>query len=268
MEARGLAHDVMLYAFLLDADPSGCALVEQARRRLDLKLGPAPEQHADITLELFLQLSPEVDGRGLRQLYDEIELPLTSVLARMERTGIRIDGGELKRLSGMMETEISRLTAEIHTLAGKPFNISSPQQLGRVLFEDLKLPAPKQSKGKALSTAADVLDELAGEHEIVRKVLEYRQLSKLKGTYVDALPALIDPATGRLHTSFNQAGAARGGSRPPPRTCRLFPSAPRWAARSAPPSCRARDGSCWWPTIRRSSCACWPTCRSEERRGG
>src|ERR1035438_1697926 len=210
IEARGFLHDVMLYAFLLDADPGGCALQEQARRRLDLKLGPAPEQHADITLELFHQLSPMVDSRGLRKLYDEIELPLTRVLARMERTGIRIDPVELKRLSGMMETEISRLTAQIHTLAGKPFNISSPQQLGRVLFDDLKLPAPKAAKGKAVSTAADVLDELAGEHEIVRHVLEYRQLAKLKGTYVDALPLLIDAATGRLHTSFNQAGAATG----------------------------------------------------------
>ena len=210
IEARGFDHDVMLYAFLLEADVSGCALESQARRRMDLKLGSAPEQHADITLELYQQISPAVDGRGLRKLYDEIELPLTRVLARMERTGIRIDGSELKRLSGMLETEISRLTAEIHALAGKPFNISSPQQLGRVLFEDLKLPGPKASRGKAISTAADVLDELAAEHEIVRKVLEYRQLTKLKGTYVDALPALIDPATGRLHTSFNQAGAATG----------------------------------------------------------
>ena len=110
-----------------------------------------------------------------------------------------------------METEIARLTAEIHALAGKPFNISSPQQLGKVLFEDLKLPAPvKYGKGKTISTAADVLDELAADHEIVRKVLEYRQLTKLKGTYVDALPALIDPGTGRVHTSFNQAGAATG----------------------------------------------------------
>src|ERR1019366_5525306 len=103
------------------------------------------------------------------------------------------------------ETEISRLTAEIHTLAGKPFNISSPQQLGRVLFEDLKLPAPKQAKGKAISTAADVLDELAAGHEIVRKVLEYRQLTKLKGTYVDALPALTNASNRRLYTSCNQA---------------------------------------------------------------
>ncbi len=210
IEARGFDHDVMLYAFLLEADVSGCGLEAQARRRMDLKLGSAPEQHADITLELFQQLLPAVEGRGLRKLYCEIELPLTRVLARMERTGIRIDGIELKRLSALMETEISRLTAEVHTLAGRPFNISSPQQLGRVLFEEMKLPGPKASRGKAISTAADVLDELAAEHEIVRKVLEYRQLTKLKGTYVDALPALIEPATGRLHTSFNQAGAATG----------------------------------------------------------
>ncbi len=211
IEGRGFLHDVMLYGFLLDAEPSGCSLENQAHRRLDLKLGAAPEQHADITLEVYQQLAPAIDGRAFRKLYEEIELPLTGVLARMERTGIRIDGGELKRLSGLMETEISRLTGEIHALAGKPFNISSPQQLGKILFEDLRLPAPsKYGKGKVISTAADVLDELAAEHEIVRKVLEYRQLTKLKGTYVDALPALIERATGRLHTSFNQAGAATG----------------------------------------------------------
>jgi DNA polymerase-1 len=211
IEGRGFEHDVMLYAFLLDADPGACPLEEQARRSLDLKLGPSPEQHADIMLELWQQLAPAVESRGLTNLYTSIELPLARVLARMERTGVRIDWRELKRLSDLMEGEISRLTAEIHGLAGKAFNISSPQQLGRVLFEDLKLPAPARSgKGKPVSTAADVLDELAADHEIVRKVLEYRQLTKLKGTYVDALPALIDPRTARLHTSFNQTGAATG----------------------------------------------------------
>ena len=211
IEARGFEHDVMLYAFLLDADPASCGLDELAHRRLDLKLGAAPEQHADYALELYEDLSREVDARGLRGLYQTVELPLAGVLARMELTGILIDSRELKRLSGLMETEIARLTADIHQMAGKPFNISSPQQLGRVLFEDLKLPAPvKYGKGKTISTAADVLDDLAEEHEVVRKVLEYRQLTKLKGTYVDALPALLDPRTGRLHTSFNQAGAATG----------------------------------------------------------
>jgi len=211
IQGAGFEHDIMLYAFLLDADPSGCALDEQARRRLDLKLGGGPEQHADITLEICEQLWPAVAERGFEKLYAEIELPLARVLARMERAGVLIDRTELERLSGLMEGEIARLTGEIHALAGKPFNISSPQQLGRILFEDLKLPAPvKYGKGKTISTAADVLDELAGDHEIVRKVLEYRQLTKLKGTYVDALPALIDPETGRLHTSFNQTGAATG----------------------------------------------------------
>ena len=207
----GFGHDIMLYAFLLDADPSGCPLDEQARRRLDLKLGGGPEQYADIALEIFALLHPAVVERGLEKLYQEIELPLAGVLARMERIGVRIDPVELARLSELMERDITRLTAEIHELAGKPFNISSPQQLGRILFEDLHLPAPvKYGKGKTISTAADVLEELAADHEIVRKVLEYRQLTKLKGTYVDALPALIDRRTGRLHTSFNQAGAATG----------------------------------------------------------
>ena len=211
IEARGFEHDIMLYEFLLDADPGACTLDELAHRRLDLKLGAAPEQHADYALEMYEDLSREVDARGLRSLYQTVELPLAGVLARMEQTGILIDSSELKRLSELMETEIARLTADIHQMAGKPFNISSPQQLGRVLFEDLKLPAPvKYGKGKVISTAADVLDELAEEHEIVRKVLEYRQLTKLKGTYVDALPALLDPHTGRLHTSFNQTGAATG----------------------------------------------------------
>jgi DNA polymerase-1 len=211
VEARGFAHDVMLYAFLLDADPGSCTLNELAHRRLDLKLGAAPEQHADYALELFENLSQEIDTRGLRKIYETIELPLANVLARVEMTGVLIDSNELKRLSDLMETEIARLTGEIHAMAGKPFNISSPQQLGRVLFEELKLPAPvKYGKGKTISTAADVLEDLAEEHEIVRKVLEYRQLTKLKGTYVDALPALIDPRTGRLHTSFNQTGAATG----------------------------------------------------------
>ena len=110
-----------------------------------------------------------------------------------------------------MDDDIQRLSAEIYELAGKPFNINSPQQLGKILFEDLNLPAPvKYGKGKTISTAADVLEGLAAEHEIARKVLEYRQLAKLKGTYVDALPALIDPKTGRVHTTFNQTGAATG----------------------------------------------------------
>ena len=115
----GFEHDVMLYAFLLDADPGGVTLEAQAQRRLDLKLGASPEQHADISLELWQQLAPAIESRGLGDLYRNIELPLARVLARMERTGIRIDSTELKRLSGLMESEIGRLTASIHAQIGR-----------------------------------------------------------------------------------------------------------------------------------------------------
>ena len=211
IEPRGFGEDVMLYAFLLNADPAGCALETLARRHLDRKLEAAPEHQADCILELAEALRRDIDARGFRELYLTIDLPLAPVLARMELTGIRINPAELRRLSKLMDTAIQRLTAEIHTLAGKPFNINSPQQLGKILFEDLGLRTPvRHGKGKTISTAADVLEELAPEHDIVRKVLEYRQLAKLKGTYVDALPELVNPQTGRLHTSLNQTGAATG----------------------------------------------------------
>ncbi len=207
----GVRDDLMLYAFLLTAEPSACGLDAIVRRFLDRELEPTVEHRADCILEAAAILRRRVDEEGLRELYETIDLPLAPVLAQMEQTGVRIDPGELSRLSSLMETEIARLTTEIHALAGRPFNINSPQQLGKVLFEELGLPAPtRYGKGKTISTAADVLEELAPEHEIVRKVLEYRQLAKLKGTYVDALPALINPRTGRLHTSFNQTGAATG----------------------------------------------------------
>lgn len=211
IEARGFTEDVMLYAFLLNAEPGGCSIEVIVRRYMDLKVEPAAEHQADCILGAAEKLRQEVDARGFRELYEKIDLPLVPVLARMERTGIRINPAELERLSGLMEGEIQRLTEEIYVLAGKPFNINSPQQLGKVLFEDLRLPAPvRYGRGRTISTAADVLEELAPDHEIVRKVLDYRQLAKLKGTYVDALPALINPRTGRVHTSFNQAGAATG----------------------------------------------------------
>ena len=211
VEARGFRHDVMLYAFLLCADPSACSPSVLAERYLDRKLGAAAEQHADLAVTLAERLAPEIDQQGLREIYESIDLPLAGVLARMEQIGIRVDPAQLGLLSSRLDTDIQRLSAEIYELAGKPFNINSPAQLGKILFEDLNLPAPvKYGKGKTISTAADVLEGLAAEHEIARKVLEYRQLSKLKGTYIDALPELIDPRTGRLHTTFNQTGAATG----------------------------------------------------------
>ena len=211
IEAQGFQHDVMLYAFLLCADPAGCSPEILAERYLDRKLGPAAEQHADLAFTLAERLVSEIDQQGFREIYETLDLPLASVLARMEQIGIRIEPRQLSILSERLDADIQRLSSEIYQLAGKPFNINSPAQLGKILFEDLNLPAPvKYGKGKTISTAADVLEGLAAEHEIARKVLEYRQLAKLKGTYVDALPELIDPKTGRLHTTFNQAGAATG----------------------------------------------------------
>ncbi len=160
---------------------------------------------------MYHKLRPEIESLGLVDLYETIDLPLTRVLADMEQAGVRVDPDQLKVLSIRMEEEIARLSGEIYELAGKTFNVNSPQQLGKVLFEDLKLPAPiKYGKGKMISTAADILETLAEEYPIARKVLEYRQLAKLKGTYVDALPALIDPVSHRVHTTFNQTGAATG----------------------------------------------------------
>jgi DNA polymerase-1 len=209
-ECPQLQHDVMLYAFLLHADPAGCDLPYLSEKYLGRALGADPAAQSDAVLQLFEKFRPEVEAAGLADLYERIDRPLIRVLAAMETGGMRVDTAQLRVLSGRMEAEIGRLTSEIHSLAGTSFNINSPQQLGKVLFEDLNLPAPGKGGKKAISTAADVLEELAGEYPIANKVLEYRQLSKLKGTYVDALPLLMDPDSGRIHTTFNQTGAATG----------------------------------------------------------
>ena len=209
--AAGFTEDPSLYAFLLDADPAGCSLEAMVERRLELRPGPRSDERALFVYELAERLRPEVERRNLMPLFRDMDLPLAAVLARMERNGIRVDSVELDRLSGLMDTEIRRLTIEIHQLAGHEFNIASPQQLSRILFEEMGLVPPgRPVKGKAVSTAADVLEALAAENPIAGKVLEYRQLTKLKGTYVDALPQLLDTDTGRLHTTFNQCGAATG----------------------------------------------------------
>jgi DNA polymerase-1 len=207
----GVRHDTRLYSYLLEPTRSDYSLAECALRRYGCKLDSGAAQAADYTLRLAEALIPEIDAAGLREVYEKIELPLSPVLIRMERAGVGIDREALQRLAADLEARLQEVTAEIYRLAGKPFNINSPQQLGKVLFEDLKLPAAgRSSKTKAFSTAAAILEELAAEHEIVRLVLDYRQLAKLKGTYVDALPMLIDPATGRLHTTFDQCGSATG----------------------------------------------------------
>jgi DNA polymerase-1 len=206
-----LPHDTFLYAFLLSADPAHVDVAALTEHHLAQTFSPDPAAQADAIRCLFNKLRPQVEAAGLVELYETIDLPMTRVLARMEALGIRIDPEQLGQMSAHMEAELTRLTEDVFSLAGKPFNINSPQQLGQVLFEDLKLPATvKTGKGKVFSTAAEVLEELAIDHPIAAKVLEFRQIAKLKGTYADALPVLIDPATGRVHTTFNQAGAATG----------------------------------------------------------
>src|SRR5262249_13427917 len=144
-------------------------------------------------------------------LYREVEVPLAEVLAEMELAGIRLDVAALRALSAEFAATLERLMSEIHALAGGEFDINSPPQLRAVLFDKLGVSSRGVPRGKTgLSTDVDVLSRLAEQHPLPAKILEYRALSKLASTYVDALPALVDPTSGRLHTSFNQTVAATG----------------------------------------------------------
>jgi DNA polymerase-1 len=210
LDLVGLRDDTMLYGFLLTADPGACGLDALCNRFLRRPQGASVEEQASLIWRLGAQLRDEIDTRGFRRLYEDIDLPLVPVLARMERNGVRVDPSALRAISGQLEAEIERLSTEIQGMAGHPFNVNSPQQLGKVLFEEMKLQVPGKGKSKQTSTAADVLEALAEEHEIAARAIEYRTFAKLKNTYVDALPLLVRQDTGRLHTSFNQAGSATG----------------------------------------------------------
>jgi len=208
---QGVQHDPMLYSYLLDPTYSSHRLADVALRRFNLKLSGTLPEAADITGRLATTLRSEVEDAGLLKLYEEIDLPLVPVLARMEHAGVKIDRVALAEMSSRLEREIDAKAKDIYQRSGSEFNISSPKQLGDVLFNKLNLPKPvKYGKGKTISTAVDVLEGLADEHDVPRLVLEYRQLTKLKSTYVDALPALLNPASGRLHTTFGQTGTATG----------------------------------------------------------
>jgi DNA polymerase-1 len=167
-------------------------------------------EDADITLQLKEKLAPEVIANNAQSLFQDLELPLIDVLSDMEIAGIKINEGFLNDYSKELETELVQLEKDIIALAGMSFNISSPKQLGEVLFDHLKLdPKAKKTKTGQYQTGEDVLLGL-GEHEIIQKILLVRQFQKLKSTYVDALPTMINKLTGRVHTSFNQAVAATG----------------------------------------------------------
>ena len=231
----GLDIDTLLASYLVDATRSGHNLGDLALEQVGYKAialeevvgkGAKAVSPADVPVDalfeyageqsdLGLQVADRLRGQlvsdGLEPLYRDLELPLLPVLADLERAGVRLDIDSLAAQSATMEAQLSALQAEIHALAGEPFNINSPRQLSGILFEKLQLPSRKRTgKTKAASTSVDVLEELALVHDLPRKVLEWRSLAKLKGTYVDALPQLVNPETGRLHTSFNQAVAATG----------------------------------------------------------
>ena len=168
-------------------------------------------EDADITLQLKLKLEPELHNRNVYNIFDKLEMPLVSVLSDIEQEGVRVDTGFLKDYSKELNRQSLDIQTRIFELAGEEFNISSPMQVGKILFEKLKLiDKPKTTKTGQYQTDEETLLSLSGEHEIVQRILDFRQLQKLKGTYVDALPMLVNHRTGRVHTSFNQAVAATG----------------------------------------------------------
>ena len=168
-------------------------------------------EDADVTLKLRNILEPKLREEGVYDLFHDIEMPLMPVLAYMERNGVRIDAEALAEASRLYTAQMQQLEEDIHRLAGEPFNISSPRQVGEVLFDKLKIVGkPKKTKTGQYVTSEDVLESLRSKHEIVEKILEYRGLKKLLSTYIDALPKLVNPRTGHIHTSFNQTITSTG----------------------------------------------------------
>ena len=231
IEIDNLSFDTMIAAYLLGEKSLG--LKALAFNRLGIEMTPitnligkgAKQQtfdnvaitdavsyacaDADMTLRLAHIFENELKEQGLWKLFNEVEMPLVPILREMECAGIALDTDSLGAMSRSLGERMGAIEAEIYQLAGQQFNINSPQQMGMVLFEKLGLPSGRKTKS-GYSTDASILEGLRGVHPVVDLVLEYRQLSKLKSTYVDALPALINPKTGRVHTSFNQAATTTG----------------------------------------------------------
>ena len=206
----GIRHATMLYSYLLRPTTAKHEFAEVVLRHLNRTLSGAPGERADFLLRLAPVLREEVEKLGLLEVYEKIDLPLAPVLARMEAAGVRVDPAELDRISTKTTEEIARIEKSIFELVGFEFNVGSPQQLAEVLFDKLNLQPPRRSRAKSRSTAADVLEELATEHALPKKVIEFRELTKLKSNYADVLPRLIHPGSGRLHTRFSQTGAVTG----------------------------------------------------------
>ncbi len=241
VEMRGVAFDTMIAAYLLGegggesfrAGAGSLGLKWLASKRLDVEMTPITDligkgakqitmadvsvdraapyacADADMTGRLRALLEPELKEQGLWLLFSEMEMPLVPVLARMEQAGVAVDAGALREMSQGLGEQVARLEQEAYDSVGHEFNLGSPQQLSRVLFEELGLPKTRRTK-QGYTTDANALEGLRGAHAVIDLLLEWRQLSKLKSTYVDALPALVHPKTGRIHSNFNQTVAATG----------------------------------------------------------
>jgi DNA polymerase-1 len=212
--ARGAAaptyEDTAVAAYLVNPARTSYRLPEVGAELLGEAIGPAgPGEQAALVGRLWERLPAVLEEAGLRALYEDLERPLVAVLARMERWGIRVAPERLREFSKELERSLDVATREIWALAGEEFAIASPRQLARILFEKLALPPVRRTK-TGFSTDADVLAELAVSHPLPARILEHRTLHKLKSTYADVLPGLIDPGTGRIHASFNQLVAATG----------------------------------------------------------
>jgi DNA polymerase I len=232
---EGLQFDTMLASYLIDATKSSQQLEPTVLEQLGYKALTQDEvcgkgikalpfaqvpveglldfagERADLALQLASRLEPMLVAQGVDGVYRDLELPLVPILADMEKSGVRVDGRTLLAQAARVESELNARSSAIFALAGEEFNINSPKQLAEILFEKLKLPVLRRTgTSRAPSTAVEVLEELALAHDMPRLILEWRALAKLKGTYIDALPQLVNPETGRVHTSFNQAVAATG----------------------------------------------------------
>jgi DNA polymerase-1 len=209
--AANIQHATQIYSYLLRPTTGNHNLADVVMRQFNVMLGGGAGERADFMQRLAPVLRAAVEEQQLTDAYEKIDLPVAAVVADVERAGIRVDPKALDAMSQTMEKEVRRLEKEIWALAGVEFNVNSPTQLAEILFDKLGLQAPfKRGKGRVRSTAADVLEDLSEQHAMPNKVIEYREIAKLKSTYVDALPKLIHPETGRLHTSFSLASTATG----------------------------------------------------------
>jgi len=233
IDVLGISFDTMIASYLLDPSRRGHALDDLAEAYLNHRMIPIRDligsgrsqinfsavpinkaseyscEDADVTFRIAEMLGPKMDEQGLGQLFRDVELPLIPILADIELAGVFVDTAYLAELSKEFGEMLDKIESQIYFLAGESFNINSPKQLSEILFQKLGLKPVKKTKS-GQSTALDVLEELAVQHDLPRKIVEYRSIFKLKTTYVDSLPALVNPATGRIHTSFNQAVAATG----------------------------------------------------------